>query len=179
MVEIIALVLLPLAVLMVACKWRTLGWGWTLLAAVFPWACQCQQHSSTTSHPATLPTDSTVVFIWRNSQIAMKQASYIDDRRWAALAVHCSNCGALMCPPGHCACHQPPKIQQPQLLSPVSPRLPRIAPSHRGPLLLAGMVVSSLTAIFLVSCVDLVSLVSWMVLLEPKTPKGRHGCWPT
>jgi SPX domain protein involved in polyphosphate accumulation/uncharacterized membrane protein YidH (DUF202 family) len=67
LVEIIALVLLPLAVLMVAY--------------------------------------STVVFVWRNSQIAMKQASYIDDRR--------------------------------------------------GPLLLAGMVVSSLTAIFLVSCVDL------------------------
>ncbi|PSC73528.1 ABC transporter C family member 2 isoform A [Micractinium conductrix] len=67
MVEIIALVLLPLAVLIVA---------YSLL-----------------------------VFVWRNSQIAMKQASYIDDRR--------------------------------------------------GPLLLAGMVISALTAIFLVSCVDL------------------------
>jgi nitrogen fixation-related uncharacterized protein len=27
---------------------------------------------------------SLVVFVWRNGQIAMKQASYIDDRRWAA-----------------------------------------------------------------------------------------------
>jgi len=47
MVEIIALVLLPLAVFIVAY--------------------------------------SLVVFIWRNSQIAMKQASYIDDRRCAGL----------------------------------------------------------------------------------------------
>jgi hypothetical protein len=45
LVEIIALVLLPLAVLIVA---------YSLL-----------------------------VFVWRNSQIAMKQAAYIDDRRWA------------------------------------------------------------------------------------------------
>jgi nitrogen fixation-related uncharacterized protein len=44
-VEIIALVLLPLAVAIVAY--------------------------------------SLVVFCWRNSQIAMKQAAYIDDRRWA------------------------------------------------------------------------------------------------
>lgn len=47
----------------------------------------------------------TVVFLWRNSQIALKQAAYIDDRR--------------------------------------------------GPLLLAGLVVSALTAIFMVSAVDL------------------------
>lgn len=40
---------------------------------------------------ATLPTaDSTVVFIWRNTQIAMKQASYIDDRRRVAwVGAHC------------------------------------------------------------------------------------------
>jgi SPX domain protein involved in polyphosphate accumulation/uncharacterized membrane protein YidH (DUF202 family) len=46
-----------------------------------------------------------IVFLWRNSQIALKQASYIDDRR--------------------------------------------------GPLLLAALVVSALSAIFAVSCVDL------------------------
>ena len=46
-----------------------------------------------------------MVFLWRNSQIALKQASYIDDRR--------------------------------------------------GPLLLATLVVSALSAIFLVSCMDL------------------------
>ena len=46
-----------------------------------------------------------MVFLWRNSQIALKQASYIDDRR--------------------------------------------------GPLLLAAVVVASLGAIFVVSCVDL------------------------
>lgn len=46
-----------------------------------------------------------VVFLWRNSQIALKQASYIDDRR--------------------------------------------------GPLLLATLVVSALSAIFVVSCMDL------------------------
>ena len=46
-----------------------------------------------------------VVFLWRNSQIALKQASYIDDRR--------------------------------------------------GPLLLAALVVSALSAIFVVSCMDL------------------------
>jgi uncharacterized membrane protein YidH (DUF202 family) len=46
-----------------------------------------------------------MVFLWRNSQIALKQASYIDDRR--------------------------------------------------GPLLLAALVVSALSAIFVVSCVDL------------------------
>lgn len=51
----------------------------------------------------------TVVFLWRNSQIALKQAAYIDDRR--------------------------------------------------GPLLLAGLVVSALTAIFMVSAVDLIDQI--------------------
>lgn len=66
LVEIISLLLLPLAVFIV---------GYALL-----------------------------VFIWRNSQIALKQASYIDDRR--------------------------------------------------GPLLLAGLVTSALSAIFILSLVD-------------------------
>lgn len=52
LVEIIALVLLPLAILIVAYA--------------------------------------LVVFVWRNSQIAMKQASYIDDRR-------CVGGGGLAC----------------------------------------------------------------------------------
>lgn len=51
----------------------------------------------------------TMVFLWRNSQIALKQAAYIDDRR--------------------------------------------------GPLLLAGMVVSALSAIFIVSAVDLIDQI--------------------
>ena len=67
LVEIIALVLLPLAVFI--CAYATL------------------------------------VFVWRNSQIALKQAAYIDDRR--------------------------------------------------GPLLLASGVIAALTAIFIVSCVDM------------------------
>ena len=50
-----------------------------------------------------------VVFLWRNSQIALKQASYIDDRR--------------------------------------------------GPLLLAALVVSALSAIFVVSCMDLMDQI--------------------
>ncbi len=50
-----------------------------------------------------------VVFLWRNSQIALKQASYIDDRR--------------------------------------------------GPLLLAALVVSALSAIFVVSCMDLIDQI--------------------
>lgn len=72
LVEAIALVLLPLAILMVA---------YALM-----------------------------VFCWRNSQIAMKQASYIDDRR--------------------------------------------------GPFLLVGMVVTAMSAIFIMACVDLVAISS-------------------
>jgi hypothetical protein len=51
-----------------------------------------------------------MVFLWRNSQIAMKQAAYIDDRR--------------------------------------------------GPLLLAGLVVTALSAIFIVSAADLIEQIS-------------------
>jgi uncharacterized membrane protein YidH (DUF202 family) len=51
----------------------------------------------------------TMVFLWRNSQIALKQAAYIDDRR--------------------------------------------------GPLLLAGLVVSALSAIFIVSAADLIEQI--------------------
>jgi peptidoglycan/LPS O-acetylase OafA/YrhL len=83
-VEIIALVLLPLAVAIVAY--------------------------------------SLVVFCWRNSQIAMKQAAYIDDRR--------------------------------------------------GPLLLAGLVTGALTAIFLVSCVDL-----WDAYEASRGKNGPLGGW--
>lgn len=79
MVEIISLVLLPLAVFIVAY--------------------------------------SLVVFVWRNSQIAMKQAAFIDDRR--------------------------------------------------GPLLLAGLVISALTAIFIVSCIDL-----WDAYSQPDSGNG-------
>lgn len=111
LVEIIALVLLPLAVLMVAY--------------------------------------STLVFVWRNSQIAMKQAAYIDDRRCAVL--HCvAVVGGQRCQWRTCFCGR----ACPPALTRRLPALPSSTP-RRGPLLLAGMVVSALTAIFLVSCVDL------------------------
>lgn len=63
-----------------------------------------------------------LVFLWRNSQIALKQAAYIDDRR--------------------------------------------------GPLLLAGLVVSALSAIFLVSCVDM-----WDAYSQPGAGSNSLDAW--
>lgn len=53
LVEIIALVLLPLAVLMVACKWRALGWGWTLLLSPGPANSAAQSNTALPPFPQT------------------------------------------------------------------------------------------------------------------------------
>ncbi len=169
--EIISLVLLPLAVLMVACEWLGCIHRATCCASASKGlACWCDGKSGMQPCPSgapLLPTccppaDSTVVFIWRNSQIAMKQASYIDDRRWVAFvcaAVANANSDLCVRPPS-CTCRRPASQDTNcRCPTPALPARSRNAQLCRGPLLLAGMVVSALTSIFLVSCVDLVSYV--------------------
>ena len=137
-----------------------------------------QQRSSIKHRPATLPTDSTVVFIWRNSQIAMKQASYIDDRRWVTLTVHCFNCSALM---GTSLC-MPPAI--PNYISRscsvlLLPTLPPHCPITQGPAA-AGrhgsvFVDGHLPGVMRRPGRNL-SLVPWAVSLEPKIrPRAGMG----